>query len=59
MALKSVNDVNGNEFDEKLSSTEIAYLAKTLETFLGTTIERQEVKTMLNLETLRGMNPLK
>ena len=34
-------------------------LLKTLETFLGTTTEGQEVKTMLNLEILRGMIPLK
>ena len=59
MALKSVNDVDRNEFDDELSSTEIAYLAKNLETFLGTTTEGQEVKTMLNLGILRGMNQLK
>ena len=34
-------------------------LPRTLETFLGTTTEGQEVKTMLNLEILRGMIPLK
>ena len=28
MALKSVDDVDGNGFDDELSSTEIAYLAK-------------------------------
>ena len=59
MALKSVDDVEGNEFDDELSFTEIAYLAKNLETFLGTTTEGQEVKTMLNLGILRGMNQLK
>ena len=59
MALKSVNDVDRNEFDDELSFTEIAYLAKNLETFLGTTTEGQEVKTMLNLGILRGMNQLK
>ena len=59
MALKSVNDVDRNEFVDELSSTEIAYLAKNLETFLGTTTEGQEVKTMLNLGILRGMNQLK
>ena len=59
MALKSVDDVDRNEFVDELSSTEIAYLAKNLETFLGTTTEGQEVKTMLNLGILRGMNQLK
>ena len=59
MALKSVNDVDRNEFDDELSFTEIAYLAKNLKTFLGTTTEGQEVKTMLNLGILRGMNQLK
>ena len=34
-------------------------LPRTLETFLGTTTEGQEVKTTLNLETLKGMNQLK
>ena len=59
MALKLVDDVDRNEFVDELSSTEIAYLAKNLETFLGTTTEGQEVKTMLNLGILRGMNQLK
>ena len=34
-------------------------LPRTLETFLGTTTKGQEVKTMLNLGVLGGMNPLK
>ena len=56
MALKLVDDVDDNGFDDELSFTEIAYLAKILETFSGITIERQEEKTMLNLRTLRKMN---
>ena len=61
MALKSVDNVDVNGFDDDLSSTEIGLhiLPRTLETFLGTTIEGQEVKTMLNLGILREMNPLK
>ena len=59
MALKSVDDVDDNGFDDELSFTEIAYLAKILETFLGITIEGQEVKTMLNLRTLRKTKQLK
>ena len=34
MAFKSVNDVDGNGFDDELSSTEIAYLAKNFRNFL-------------------------
>ena len=49
MALKSVDDVKVGGFDDELSATEIAYLAKTLETFSEITIERQEVRTLLNL----------
>ena len=66
MALKSVDDVDSNGFDVELFSTEIAsllqklhILPRSLETFLGITTEWQEVKTMLNLEILRGINPLK
>ena len=34
MALKSVDDVDGNGFDDKLSSIEITYLAKNFRNFL-------------------------
>ena len=34
MTLKSVDDVGGNEFDNELSSTEIAYMAKNFRKFL-------------------------
>ena len=34
MALKSVDDVDVGEFDDKLSTTEIAYLAKNFRNFL-------------------------
>ena len=33
MALKSIDDVDGNGFDDELSSTEIAYLAKNFRNF--------------------------
>ena len=56
MALKSVDDVDGNEFDDELSSTEIAYLAKNFRKFLRNNNRRARGKTMLNLETLKGMN---
>ena len=50
MALKLVDDVDGNGFDDELFATEIAYLTKTLEIFLGTITEGQEIKTILNLD---------
>ena len=34
MAFKSVDDVDGNGFDDNLSSTEIAYLVKNFRNFL-------------------------
>ena len=34
MALKSIDDVNGNGFDDELSSREITYLAKNFRNFL-------------------------
>ena len=34
MAFKSINDVDGNEFDDELSSIEIVYLVKNFKNFL-------------------------
>ena len=34
MALKSIDDVDDNGFDDELSSTEIAYLVKNFRNFL-------------------------
>ena len=59
MALKLVDDVDGNEFDNELSSTEIAYLAKNFRSFLRNNNRRARGKTMLNLGILREMNLLK
>ena len=59
MALKSVDDVDWNGFDDELSSTEIAYLAKNFRNLPRNNNKRARGKTMLNLETLRGMNRLK
>ena len=39
MALKSVDDVDVNGFDDEFSTTKIAYLSRSLEIFLGTTTE--------------------
>ena len=59
MALKSVDDVDGNGFDVELSAIEIAYFATKFRNFLRNNSKGQEVKTMLNLGILGGMNPLK
>ena len=59
MALKSVDDVDMSGFDDELSATKIAYLSKNFRNFLGTIIEGQEVRTMMNLEILGGMIPLR
>ena len=59
MALKSVDDADGNGFDDDLFSIEIAYLAKNVRNFLMKNNRRARGKTMLNLGILRGMNPPK
>ena len=59
MVLKSVDDVDVGGFDDELSAIEIAYLAKNFRNFLEITIERQEVRTLLNLEILGRMIPLR
>ena len=45
MALKPVDDVDENEFDDKLSSTEIAYLAKNFRNFLRNNNRRARGKS--------------
>ena len=59
MTLKLVNDVEVGGFDDELSATKITYLAKNFRNFLKITIERQEVRTLLNLEILGRMIPLR
>ena len=59
MALKSVDEINENGFDDELSATGIAYLAKNFRNFLRNNNRREKVKIMLNLRILGGMNPLK
>ena len=59
MALKSVDEINENGFDDELFATGIAYLAKNFRNFLRNNNRREKVKIMLNLRILGGMNPLK
>ena len=42
MALKLVDDVDGNGFDDEFSFTEIAYLAKNFRNFLRNNNRRQK-----------------
>ena len=44
MALKSVDNVDGNRFDDELSSTEIAYLAKNFRNFIRNNNRREKGK---------------
>ena len=59
MALKSVDDVEVGGFDEELFVTEIAYLTKNFRNFLRNNNRRARGKTLLNLEILGGMIPLR
>ena len=55
MALKSVDDVDVNVsgFNDESLLQRFLTLPRTLEIFLGTITEEQEVRTLLNLEILR------
>ena len=44
MALKSIDDVDGNGFDDELSFTEIAYFAKNFRNFLRNNNRRARSK---------------
>ena len=55
MTLESVDDVDVGGFDDELS----AYLAKNFRNFLRNNNRRARGKTLLNLEILGGMIPLR
>ena len=57
--LKLVDDVDVGGFDDELSATKIAYLVKNFRNFLETTTEEQEIRTLLYLEILGRMIPLR
>ena len=44
MALKSIDDVDGNRFDDELSATRIAYIAKNFRNFLRNNNKRAKGK---------------
>ena len=58
MTLKSIDDVDVGGFDDELFATEIIYLAKNFRNFLRNN-NRREIRTLLNLEILGRMIPLR
>ena len=59
MALKSVDDVDGNGFDDELSSTEIAYLAKNFRNFLRNNNRRAKGKNNTEPRNFKKNEPTK
>ena len=59
MALKSVNDVDVSGFDDELSATEIAYLAKNFRNFLGNNEKRARGNNTVEPRNFRSNNPTK
>ena len=59
MVLKSIDDVDVNEFDDELSATEIAYLAKNLRNFLRNNNRRARGKNNAEPRNFRRNDPTK
>ena len=59
MADKSVDDVDENGFDDELSTTEIAYLAKNFRNFLRNNNKRARGKNNAELRSFRRNEPTK
>ena len=59
MALKSVDDVDGNGFDDNLSSTEIAYLTKNFRNFLRNNNRRARSKNNVEPRNFKRNEPTK
>ena len=59
MALKSVDDVEGNGFDDELFATEIAYLAKNFRIFLRNNNRRARGKKNVEPGNFRRNEPTK
>ena len=57
MALKSVDDVEGNGFDDELSTTKIAYLAKNFRNFLRNNNRRARGKNNFEPRNFRRNDP--
>ena len=59
MALKSVDDVDGNGFDDEFSVTEIAYLAKNFRNFFKNNNKRARGKNNVESKHFRRHDPTK
>ena len=59
MVLKSVDDVDGNRFDDELSSTEIAYLAKNFRNFFRSNNRRPRGKNNAEPRNFKRNEPTK
>ena len=59
MALKSVDDVDVGGFDDELSATETAYLAKNFRNFLRNNNRRARDKNTVELRNFRKNDPTK
>ena len=59
MALKSVDDVEASRFDDDLSATEIAYLAKNFRNFLRNNNKRARDKNTVEPRNFRKNDPTK
>ena len=59
MALKLVDDVDGNGFDDELSAIEIAYLAKNFRKFLRNNNRRARGKNNAKPKNFRRNYPTK
>ena len=59
MALKSVDDVDAGGFDDELSATEIAYIAKNFRNFLRNTNRRARNIHTAEPRNFRKNDPIK
>ena len=59
MAIKSVDDVDVSRFDDELSATEIAYLAKNFRNFLKNNNRMARGKNNAEPRNFRGNDPTK
>ena len=59
MALKSVVNVDGNRFDDELSSTKIAYLAKNFRNFIRNNNKREKGKNNAEPRNFKRNKPTK
>ena len=59
MALKSVDDVDGNRFNDELSSTEITYFAKNFRNFIRNNNRRARGKNNVVPRNFKKNEPTK